>query len=407
MFGLLGRKLRHSYSPEIHGALGGYDYRLFEVEPDDLAGFIQRRDFTGLNVTIPYKRDVIPFCDELSPGAQAIGSVNTILRRPDGSLYGENTDAAGFERMTQVSGIDVRGRKVLVLGSGGSSLSVRYVLRQLGAGSVSVISRADKDDNYNNLGRHADAQVIVNTTPIGMYPDTEAAPLDLAGFPKLEGVLDIVYNPETTRLLLQARQLGIPCLGGLTMLVGQARSACELFLGKAVGKDKELATLRGLRRKMCNIAIVGMPGSGKTTVGQLLARLLGKKFADSDAALVQSAGMSIPDIFAKEGEQGFRVRETAALRGLGKESGWVIACGGGVVTRPENYFLLRQNGVIVQLERDLNLLARDGRPLSAGNLEEMYRVRLPLYKHFADFAVTNDTSAEGAAQKIIYAMNNL
>ena len=404
-YGLLGKKLGHSYSPAIHSILGGYDYRLFEVQPDDLASFLKSGRFAGLNVTIPYKQAVIPFCAGLSPVAKSIGSVNTLLCRPDGSLYGENTDVLGFAAMLDHSGVQVAGKKVLVLGGGGSSLSVKHILRERGAGEIVTVSRGG-EDNYTNLDRHADARVIVNTTPVGMYPDTLAQPLGLEGFPQLEGVLDLIYNPARTRLMFEAQTLGIPCIGGLVMLVGQARAACELFMGRQVQHGREAAALRLVRARMENVILVGMPGCGKTTIGRLLAEKLGRPFADADAVLVEDAGMSIPEIFASEGEEGFRARETAVLERLGKQSGLVVATGGGCVTREENYFHLRGNGRVVFLERGVDLLPREGRPLSSGDLEAMYARRLPLYRRFADLHAENNTTPERVAEQILQALED-
>ena len=402
--GLLGRKLIHSYSPAIHGILAGYSYRLFEVEPENLASFLEGEDFHGLNVTIPYKKDVIPFCRELSPLARAIGSVNAILRRPDGTLYGDNTDARGFLAMLKRSAIPVEGKKVLVLGSGGSSLSVRHVLSECDAGQIIVVSRGG-ENHYGNLERHADAQVIVNTTPVGMYPDTDRAPVSLSAFPHLEGVLDLVYNPARTRLLMDAQARDLPHMGGLTMLVGQARAACELFTGQAVDAEKEQLAARMLRQKMENLVLIGMPGCGKTTVGKALAEQLGRPFIDADLALEEAAGISIPEIFSREGEAGFRQREAQTLKQLGSQSGLVIATGGGCVTREENYFHLRQNGIIIFLERSTALLAREGRPLSQGDLEAMYRQRLPLYRRFACLTAHNDAPAETVVKNILSAVD--
>jgi shikimate dehydrogenase len=404
--GLLGQKLGHSYSPEIHKVLGGYDYELFEVEPENLASFLLNDNFHGLNVTIPYKKDVIPFCNELSPVASSIGSVNTILRRTDGSLFGDNTDASGFLTMIKKSGIAISGKKVLVLGSGGSSLTVCHVLKQLGAEQVITISRQG-EENYQNLERHNDAQVIVNTTPVGMYPDNGSTPVDISLFPSLEGVLDLVYNPARTKLLMDSALQKIPHIGGLAMLVGQARASCELFLGHELDQNKEQEVLQMLRRKMENIVLVGMPGCGKTTVGKILADISGKTFIDCDLALEGAAGISIPKIFECEGEESFRLRETQTLKEIGKQSGLVIATGGGCVTRKENYVHLKQNGVIIFLERPLSMLAREERPLSTGDMGEMYRQRLPLYKSFADSVIQNNESVYITAKKVLDVFNQI
>ena len=400
--GLLGQKLGHSYSPLIHRALGcDYSYELFEVEPDKLSSFLERGDFHGLNITIPYKTAVIPFCKELSPMASAIGSVNTILRRPDGSLYGDNTDVIGFLTMVSRSGISVSKKKVLVLGSGGSSLTVSHGLKELGADEIIIISRRG-ENTYENLNCHRDAEIIINTTPVGMYPDTGKAPINLMDFPDLEGVLDIIYNPARTRLLMDAKNLGIPYLGGLTMLVGQAKAAAELFSAQTITASKELAVLDSLSHQMENIILIGMPGSGKTTIGQILAEITERPFYDADIVLEKDSAMTIPEIFKSEGEDGFRVRESKVLEKLGKESGIVIATGGGCVTKEENYPHLHQNGVIVFLERDLSLLERAGRPLSQNaDLSLMYTKRLPKYQKFADLTVKNDTDGYIVAKSIL------
>ena len=323
--GLLGEKLGHSYSPAIHAQLADYAYGLYEVAPEDLPAFLTGGDFDALNVTIPYKKAVIPYCAELSPMAQRLGSVNVLVRRPDGTLYGDNADAFGFEYLVRHSGINVAGQKALVLGNGGASATIQAVLEQLGA-HVTVISRHGPD-NYENLDRHADAHVIVNTTPVGMYPNTGKAAVDLRQFPQCAGVLDIVYNPARTALLLQAERLGIPCAGGLYMLVAQAKRSCEVFTGTVIDDAQILRIHRLLRQEMENIVLIGMPGSGKSTIAALLAERLHRPVLDSDAQIVETAGVSIPDIFAAGGEDAFRARETAALAELGKRSGAVLATG--------------------------------------------------------------------------------
>lgn len=388
--GLLGEKLGHSYSPQIHSMLADYEYKLFEKSPEELEDFLKSGEFDGLNVTIPYKKSVMPYCAELSPTAAQIGSVNTIVRRSDGSLYGDNTDAFGFENLIVHNGIEVKGKKALVLGTGGASVTAQAVLKNLGASEVVVISRKG-EDNYENIAKHADAEIIANTTPVGMYPNNGKAAVDLTQFPKLSGVLDVVYNPARTALLLQAEKLYIPCAGGLYMLVSQAKRSCELFTGKSI-PDSEIDRIeRVLSHQMQNIVIIGMPGSGKTVVSAMLAERLGRKIFDTDTIVSEKAGMTIPEIFAAQGEAGFRKLETEATAEVGNLSGNIISTGGGVVTVADNYELLHQNGVIVWIERDTNKLARDGRPISlSSDLNELYAARLPLYERFADIKADNN-----------------
>lgn len=398
--GLLGRTLGHSYSPQIHAGLGDYAYSLYEKEPEELACFLKNGDFTGLNVTIPYKKDVIPYLDALSPIAQRLGAVNTIVRKSDGQLLGHNTDFFGFQTMVADSGLSVSGKKALVLGSGGASNTAVAVLESLGA-EVVVISRRG-ENHYGNLHLHADARILVNATPVGMYPLVGVAPVDLALFPHLEGVLDIVYNPARTQLLLEAEKRDIIALNGLKMLVAQAKESAEWFCGNIISNEKITTIHKNLQNQMENIVLIGMPGSGKSTVGQLLAEKTGKRFVDADAAIAAKAGCSIPEIFAKDGEDGFRAMETAVLAELGKQSGLVIATGGGCVTKEENYPLLHQNGRIFCLEREIAKLPTDGRPISQSTgTEILYRNRKPMYQRFADYHIDNNGSAEAAAAQIL------
>ena len=398
--GLLGRKLGHSYSPQIHGLFADYSYELFEREPEALESFVRQGNWSGLNVTIPYKKTVLPLCDELSPRARRIGAVNTLVRRPDGTLFGDNTDAYGFEKLIETNGIAVAGRKCLVFGSGGASVMACAVLQDLGAGSVTVVSRRG-EDNYDNLGRHADAALLVNTTPLGMYPHTGVSPVALDAFPACEAVLDVVYNPARTEFLLQAERRGIPHAGGLYMLVAQAKRSAELFTGRTI-PDAEIDRIEGLlRREMLNIVLIGMPGCGKSTIARALGRALGRPVVEADQLIAEEAGCSIPAIFEREGEKGFRRRESAVLCEQGKRSGIILSTGGGCVTREENYAFLHQNGTILWLQRDTSRLPKEGRPISLrSDLDELYAKRRPCYERFADLVIDNNGSVKETAAKI-------
>ena len=400
--GLLGKTLGHSYSPLIHSYLGQYEYRLFEKQPHELEDFLKRGEFEGLNVTMPYKKDVIPYLDALSPIAARLGAVNTIVRR-EGKLIGHNTDYAGFLSMVHRSGLDPAAKKVLILGSGGASATAVAVMEDLGA-DVIVISRGG-ENNYNNLyTMHTDAAIIVNTTPVGMYPNTDFSPISISAFPALEGVLDVIYNPTNTMLLQLAQESGVYGMSGLWMLVAQAKEASEWFQNCTIPDEKITQIHNLVRAQVENIVLIGMPGCGKTTVGKALADKLGRQFFDADAEIAKKANMSIPEIFAKEGEDGFRSREIKVLSELGKQSGLVIATGGGCVTFSINHSFLHQNGRIFWLKRDISQLPTDGRPLSQkGNLEEMYRIRKPLYESFADVIIESET-VEQAVQQIMEAI---
>lgn len=398
--GLLGRKLGHSYSPQIHSYFGSYSYDLFEKEPEELEDFLKNGHFTAINVTMPYKKDVMEYLDEISPTARKMGAVNTIVRRSDGTLFGHNTDYFGFLSMIKRSGLTVSGKNVLVLGSGGASGTAVAALKELGA-NVTVISRSGKN-NYGNIHLHRDASVIVNTTPVGMYPHTGVSPVDLSVFPILEGVLDVVYNPARTQILLDAEARGLPCQNGLWMLVAQAKEASEHFTGQKIPDSMIETVYNSLSVQMQNIVLVGMPGCGKSTVGALLAEKLGRPVLDADEEVVRIAGKSIPDIFAQDGEEVFRSYETSALDTLGKGSGAVIATGGGCVTRARNYPLLHQNGILFWLTRPLEKLPTNGRPLSQTNhLADLYTLRKPMYEAFADHVIDNSDSPEKTVSAIL------
>ena len=405
-YGLLGERLGHSFSPQIHRDLAGYDYQLLPTPPEAVEDLFARRAFQGLNVTIPYKRTVMPLCDEIDPRAAAIGAVNTVVNR-NGRLTGYNTDIDGFLYMARRAGVDMAGKKVVILGSGGTSRTARAAAGELGAREIITVSRHG-EDNYQNLSRHADAQVLVNTTPVGMYPNWGQSPVSLESFPALEGVLDVVYNPLRTALLLQAEERGLPCSCGLPMLVAQAKRAAELFTGQNIDDSRTEAVLHGLRRQLTSIVLIGMPGCGKTTVGRALAGKLGRTFVDLDEEIVRRAGTSIPEIFAREGEAGFRERESALVREFGERTGLVVSTGGGVVTRRENYIPLKQNGLLLHLRRDPAALPTDGRPLSQATApEELWRRRAPLYAAFADGEIDNNGTLAGTLEQIEKEMTKL
>lgn len=395
--GLLGRKLGHSYSPAIHAQLGDYEYHLYEKEPEELEAFLLCGDWDGINVTIPYKTAVLPYLDIMTPIATQLGAVNTIIRR-NGKLIGTNTDHFGFTALLQQSGLSPTGKKCLVLGSGGASKVVEAVLRQHGA-EVIVISRLG-EHNYTNLQLHQDAAIIVNATPVGMYPNNGNTPVDLGLFPHLEGVLDLVYNPARTKLLMDAAQRDLVAMNGLSMLVAQAKEAAEWFTETAISNDKIGQIQSTMESQMENIVLIGMPGCGKSTIGALLAKKTGRTFVDTDAEIEKLAQKTIPQIFAEDGEAVFRDLESSVLEQLGKRSGFVIATGGGCVTKARNYPLLHQNATIYWLQRDLPLLPREGRPLSV-DVEELYRVRQPMYHQFADRTADNNGTIEATLCQII------
>lgn len=403
---LLGEKLSHSLSPEIHRMLGNADYSLAEMPRAALPDFFAKRDFDGLNVTVPYKKDAFAACDELSDAARTLGSVNTVVKRPDGSLYGDNTDFFGFSYLLDRADIEVRDKKCLVIGNGGASATVCAVLKERG-GRVKVITHGE--NNEAGLSPHfCDTEIIVNTSPVGMFPNCDGSPVDLHGFCSLCAAVDLIYNPRRTNFILQAADMGILYSGGLPMLAAQAVRSDEIFFGRKRSKDIIEAIIEHIEQQTANVVLVGMPGCGKTTVGKLVAERSVRRFIDIDEMIENSAKKSIPEIFSEIGEAGFRRLEAEAVAGVcGKLSGAVISTGGGSVLLPENIMHMRRNGIVFFIERPTDELATEGRPLSdPATLGKMYEKRLPLYKKSADYTVSGE-SAGNAADRICSILSDL
>ncbi len=400
-YGLVGEKLGHSFSGELHAALGGYHYELRPMDAAQFEAFMQARDFKGINVTIPYKQRAIPFCAELSPLARRIGAVNTIVNK-NGRLVGHNTDYDGFAALLRHAGISLRAKTVLVLGSGGTRETVRTVAEDAGAAAIYTAGRTAKAGvlPYAEAAQLPGVNVVVNTTPVGMYPKNDSMPMDLSGFSHLEAVADVIYNPLQTRLLAAAKAQGAVTAGGLYMLAAQAKAAAELFTGGAIGDDVLSGVYAGLLGQMANVSLIGMPGCGKSTVGRLLAAHLGRPFVDLDEMVVETARMPIPEIFSQFGEARFRALEAEAAAEAGKRHGLVIACGGGTVLREDNMVNLAQNGPVIYLERALcDICPGEGRPLtqSAEDLAGQYSARKPLYEQSASLRLPTGKTAAATA----------
>lgn len=422
-YGLIGKTLVHSYSKEIHEALGQYQYQLFSLAEDEMPDFINARDFRGLNVTIPYKKDVIPLCDEVTDLARGIGAVNTLfwknasgtgasesISQEDKILVGHNTDYEGFLYAASRAGIDFEGKGVLILGTGGTSLMARRAAADQNAAKIYIASRHPETDppsgseiqdagilstvSYDQLPEIADSiDVIVNTTPVGTFPNNMQQVIRLKDFPGCQAVIDVIYNPFKTALLLEAEKLGLKYTNGLPMLVAQATAAAGYFLGTPGAFQKEnQRIIKSMKQQMGNIVLIGMPGTGKSLIGKFLAELTGKTLQDTDAKIEEEAKMTIPEIFEKEGEAGFRDRESAICKKLGKERNLIIATGGGAILRPENVDALRQNGTLVHIIRSIDKLPTRGRPLSKNieTLKKMEAQRMPLYKAAADITFRNN-----------------
>ena len=401
---LIGKRLDYSYSKVVHNKLG-YDYDLIEVKEEDLASFVLSRRYKGFNVTIPYKKAVMPYLDEISEEAQALGVVNLVMQEGD-KLVGYNMDIRGMEYALDRTGVCLKGKKVLILGSGNTSLTAEYLAKERQAGEIIKISRGG-ENNYENLHLHADASYLINTTPVGTYPANEDCLIDLSLFPALEGVQEVIYNPFKTRLAMQAEARKLPVATGLDMLVGQAIYSEEKFSGKAPNRADADRVVKEILAEERNIVLIGMPSCGKSTVGRALAARLGREFKDSDDEIVKAHG-EIPAIFANEGEENFRFYESEVLSDLTKKHRLVIATGGGAVEKQRNLLNMRQNGVIVYLTRDLNRLTDEGRPLSqGGKIHELYLRRAPIYQKAADVTVANEGSIAQTVESIVREVEKL
>ena len=404
-YGCIGKKLTHSFSKEIHAKLADYKYELIELSEDEIAPFFTQKEFAAINVTIPYKQTVIPYLDSISTVAQRIGAVNTVVNK-DGRLFGYNTDYYGMKTLIERLGLDLRGKKVLLLGTGDTGKTARIVATDLGAAQILTVSRKKTAQHISYeeaLSAHTDAQVIINTTPAGMYPDCQSQAIDIAGFWQLEGVVDAVYNPLCTKLVLAAKQRGIKAEGGLFMLVMQAVVAVENFLDTAIDKELARQIYASMLAAKQNIVLSGMPGSGKSTVGSLLAAD-GFEFIDTDAEIEKRCGCSIKELINNKGEAYFRNLETAVIRDVSSVSGRIISTGGGAILKEENVSCLKQNGKIFFLNADLNRLqATDSRPLSdtREKLAALYEQRMGIYLATADVTVPDLPTPQAEADYII------
>lgn len=404
-YGVIGEHLKHSFSKEIHNQIGDYDYIIKEIEPENLESFIKERDFLGINVTIPYKEKVIPMLDYVDKNARTIGAVNTVVNR-EGKLYGYNTDYSGMKALAERIGLDIKGKKVLIIGTGGTSKTATQVLKDMGAKKIIYVSNIEVDIacSYEEMYKyHTDCEVIFNTSPVGMFPKNEGVPLDLTKFPKLEGVLDVVYNPIRTNLVLQAKKLGLKAEGGLYMLGAQAVFASEHFMNTTYDKSICDSVYNTVLKGKNNIILVGMPCSGKSTVGKALAEMTGKAFVDTDAEIVKEIGMAISEYFEKNGEEAFRKVEESVIERISKDNNQIIATGGGAILKEDNVRRLKQNGLVYFLDRSLDLLCpTSDRPLSntRETLEKRYNERYDLYNSCCDVRIDGNGTVKEVAEEI-------
>lgn len=398
-YGLIGEKLGHSFSKIIHEQLADYTYDLIPLSKEEFPDFMQKRPFSAINVTIPYKEAVIPYLYQIEEAAKKIGAVNTIVNR-NGQLYGYNTDYFGFRYMLEQHKIAVQNKKVLILGNGGATKAVYAVLQDMGASEILKVYYKQAPDTISYdccYTTHTDAQIIVNTTPVGMYPNIGKSPIQVSKFPKLQTVVDVVYNPLRTSFLLEGQACGCTCIGGLEMLVAQAKYAVEIFLDKKIENDAIQQLVQNIIQSRSNLVLIGMSGCGKSTIGAAVAKRLNKTFVDTDACILEKIKMSIADYFAKYGEAAFRDIEQEVIAELSGQNDLVISTGGGVVVREENIWQLKQNGFVVWLRRDPAFLeSGNGRPLvpNAEAAKQLYQTRIPLYTNAAETVIDNDADIE-------------
>ncbi len=393
-FGLIGGKISHSYVPMIHGKFGDYPYEILEIREDQLPELLADTSYGGFNVDVPFEQKVMALCDEVSDTAKAVGSVNTIVRGEDGRLLGYNTGYYGFAYLLRHTGIDVKGMKCMVLGSGGASLTVQAVLKDMGASEVVVVSRSGRN-NYENIQEHFDSQLVINTTPVGMYPGNGRAPVNIDDFRCCQGVVDLIYNPNKTKLVLDAMARSLPASGGLEMLIAQSKESCELFSGREIDDEEMDNVIDEVRSETLNAILIGMPGAGKTLLGGEIADRMGRRFVDIDDMIVEHEGMSVPEIFSEKGEAYFRRIETEMLEKACVQNGLVIATGGGIVKKKINYNIIKQNGIVIWIKRDLDKLENEGRPLSLTlPLEQIYEERKDAYAYWSDFYINNNEERE-------------
>ena len=405
-YGLIGEKLGHSFSKDIHERIADYTFDLIPLSKEEFKTFMEKKEFTALNVTIPYKKDVIPYLDEMDEHAKAIGAVNTIVNR-DGKLKGYNTDFTGFLYMVKKHNVHMEGKKVLIIGNGGASAAIQAVVQHESAGSMVIVDVVPGNGaiSYDEMfSSHLDAEIIINTSPIGMYPGIGNAPIDISMFHKCEAVLDVIYNPILTRLCFEAQEMDIKRVNGLEMLIAQAKQSVEFFLDKSIDDQIIDDIYQDMLRERCNIVLIGMPSAGKTTIGKMLENRMQKEFIDLDDIIIEKAGKSIPEIFEESGEAGFRAIETEAAIEVSKLNNKIIATGGGTIKHKVNMDYLRQNGITIFIDRDVDkLISSDpNRPLSKSTdaLEKMHAERLPLYQKYAAYVAVNNSDIESTVTEI-------